>query len=233
MKRYALFPAVFALLMLAGCARLDNYAEPKSMLSGRVVYQGTPIGVEHNQVWLQLWDPGLGKLASINTRVAQDGSYSELLFNRSYKIVFPAGRGPFRTIIKDATARDTLYVNMSGNQTLDIEVQPYYMIRNAQFQGGEKRVTANFSIEKIISGADERAIERVTLYVNRTQFVSGQNNIAATNAATEDISTTAPMSLTVNVPDIVPAQREVYARVGVKIAGIEQLIFSEVAKVNL
>jgi hypothetical protein len=76
----------------------------------------------------------------LSTRnVAQDGSYSAILFNGSYKMVFPKGRGPFKTLEKDATAKDTLFVKLSGNQTLDVEVMPYYMIRTPQFSGGKAK----------------------------------------------------------------------------------------------
>ncbi len=41
------------------------------------------------------------------------------------------------------------------------------------------------------------------------------------------------ISLKVDVPARVPTQDYAYARVGVRIAGVEDMIFSEITKVNL
>ncbi len=72
-----------------------------------------------------------------------------------------------------AAAKDTVYVNINGSQTLDIEVTPYYMIRNPQITASGGNVNATVSLEKIITDANAKDVERVTLYVNKTQFVSG------------------------------------------------------------
>src|SRR5215217_3948136 len=112
---FQLMTLLATVILFSSCEK-DNYTAPKSILSGKIVYNGEPIGVEYNQVRLQLWQPGFGKLAAIDAQVDQAGSYSALLFDGNYKMVFPQGRGPFRTIQKDAAAKDTVFVNISGNQ---------------------------------------------------------------------------------------------------------------------
>ncbi|WP_031528302.1 DUF3823 domain-containing protein [Dyadobacter crusticola] len=211
----------------------DNFTAPKSTLSGRIVYNGEPIGVEFNQVRMQLWQPGFGKLAPIDAPIDQEGRYSALLFNGNYKLVFPAGRGPFRTIQQDAAKKDTLYVTVNGNQTLDVEVQPYFMIRNPTFNGGEGKVSASVKLEQIVTGANAKAVERVSLYVNKTNFVSRATNIGTMDLAPADIKDMNNISLSVNVPALVPAQGYVFARIGVKIKDVEDMIFSPVQKIDL
>lgn len=225
-------PLLTMVMLIAACDK-DNYTEPKSTLSGQVMYKGEPVGVEDNQVRLQLWQPGFGKLAAIDAPLAQDGSYSAMLSDGSYKMVFPKGRGPFRTVVKDPSAKDTLYVNLSGNQKLDVEVLPYYMIRTPQFSGGENRVSVSLKLEKIITDADAKNVERVSLYVNRTEFVSRATNVAVTDLAGADIKDLNAISLAANVPVLSPVQKYVFARVGVKIRDVEDMIFTPVQKINL
>jgi hypothetical protein len=230
--RFHLIPLLAIVILVASCGK-DNYTEPKSTLSGQIVYNGEPIGVEYDQVRLQLWQPGFGKLAAIDAQVNQEGSYSAILFNGNYKMVFPKGRGPFKTLEKDATVKDTLFVKLEGNQTVDVEVLPYYMIRTPQFNGGESKVSVALKLEKIIKDVNAKDVERVTLYVNKTEFVSRSTNIATSEIAGGDIKDLNTISLTTNVPALVPTQNYVFARVGVKIKDVEDMVFSPVQKVQL
>jgi hypothetical protein len=227
------FIPLLALVALFSSCDKDNYPSPKSTLSGQIVYKGEPIGVEDNQVRLQLWQPGFGKLAAIDAPIAQDGTYSAMLFDGSYKMVFPKGRGPFKTLVKDPAAKDTVFVNLSGNQKLDVEVMPYYMIRTPNFSGGESKVAVALKLEKIITGADAKDIERVSLYVNRTEFVSRATNVSVADLAGADIKDLNTINLTANVPTLSPVQKYVFARVGVKIKDVEDMVFSPVHKVDL
>lgn len=219
------------LALLASCEK-DNFTEPKSTLSGRIVYNGEPIGVEYNQVRLQLWQPGFGKLAAIDAQVDQSGMYSATLFNGDYKLVFPKGRGPFKTLEKDAAAKDTLFVTLEGDKQVDVEVQPYYMIRTPQFAGAENKVTATLKLEKIITGAEAKDIERVSLFINKTQLVSRATNVSVTDIAGADVKNMNAITLETEIPALVPTQKYVFARVGVKIKDVEDMIFSPVQKVE-
>lgn len=224
------------ILLLSGffvACEKDNYVAPKSVLSGKIVYKGEPIGVENDQVRLQLWQPGFGKIAAIDAPVSQDGSYSTILFDGTYKLVFPKGRGPFMTVEKDATAKDTLFVKLAGSQTLDAEVLPYYMIRNAQLSGGESKVSGTLKLEKIITDVNAKDIERISPYVNKTQRVSRATNVAIADLAGADVKDFNNVTLTAIVPGLIPTQMYVFARIGVKIKDVEDMVFSPVQKVNL
>ncbi len=222
-----IFTLIIATTILASCA-WDNYDEPQSFLKGNIVYNNEPIGVSYNDVTFQLWEPGWQLSYPIDVVVAQDGSYSAKLFNATYKLVFPDGQGPFRMV-----GADTLTVNIAGNQTLDIEVEPYYMIRNAQFSASGRNVTASFQAEKIITDADALDIERVNLYVNKGMFVDFRTNVASTEISGGDIANPGSISMSVSVPELTPTQNYVYARVGLKVAGREDMIFSQVQKIDL
>lgn len=211
----------------------DNYEPPKSYLTGHIVYQGEAIQVERNQVPFQLFQFGFGRVGPINGIVAQDGSYSALLFDGEYKLIIPNGQGPFLWPKTAAGNPDSVTVTMRGSQELDLEVTPYYMVRNAQISASGGNVNATFSLEKIINDANARDVEAVHLYVNKTQFVSGGNQVASTSIAGANISDMNSIALSVAVPAMVPTQDYVFARVGVKISGVEDMLFSPLVKVQL
>lgn len=231
--RYKLIVPMLALATIFVSCEKDNYTEPKTFLTGNIVYKGESIGVEQDLVRLQLWQPGFGRLAPIDAPIAQDGSYSSLLFDGNYKLTFFRNDGPWKTVIKDAVARDTIFVNLRGDQKVDIEVMPYYMIRNAKFSKETAKVSSTFDVEKVITGVDARDIERVSLLISRTQFVSRANNIGIANKSGADVTGKTNFSLSVDVPTISPAQGFVFARVGVKIRDVEDMVFSKVEKIQL
>ena len=223
---------VIALVASMAACKKDNYAQPSSSLNGHVVYQGEAIQLERNQVPLQIYQYGFGKVGPIGQTFAQDGTFSATLFNGNYKIIVPNGQGPFLWKQTVAGDPDTVNVTLSGNKTVDLEVTPYYMIRNPQITGAGGAITATFKAEKIITDANAKDIERVSLYINKDQFVSGGDNIAVTDLAAADIVDVNNISLAVTVPAIIPTQTFVYARIGLKIAGLEDMIFSPLQKVT-
>jgi len=225
---------IIALLITATGCKKDNYDAPSVELKGHLTYKGTTINVEHGQVPFDVYQPGFGKSGSIRGYFDQEGAYSLLLFNGNYKFTIPANQGPFLWKELSAGKRDTLAVNLTGSQTLDIEVTPFYMLRQAKFTAASSKVTAVFNIEKVITDANAKNIERVTLYLGKTQFVSenGDNRIAKTDVAGSAVTSLNNVSISVNIPTITPTQNYVFARVGLKIAGVEDMIYTPVTKVS-
>lgn len=219
-------------IMIAGNAcRKDNYEQPDARLNGRLVYKGEPVEVEYNQVPFELYQFGFGKVGPLGNTFAPDGSYSMVLFNGEYKFIIPNGQGPFKWKQTPQGAPDSLTINIQGSQELNIEVTPYYMIRNPQLTATGGKVNASFAIEKIITDASAKNIEDVRLYINKTQFVSGADNIASDNIDGGAITNPAAVNLGVTVPAL--SQNYVFARIGLKVAGVEDRIFSPVVKVQL
>lgn len=218
----------------------DNYDAPSVTLEGRITYLGEPVNVSSKDVSFELWEPGWGKNGAIGVNINQDGSYSALLFNGNYKLVIPPSQGPFRSKINNETNSDTVLIQLNGSRTMDIEVIPYYMIRNPQLAlNGTNEVKASLQLEKIITDVNARDIENVFLYLNQTSFVDGTNYIARTSLAGSSITDPANVSLQVTIPAVISAngttgdQKYVYARIGVKISGVEDLLFSPVQKIDL
>jgi len=223
---------LFLVCTAAACSK-DNYKAPASVLKGRLMYKGDSIGVERNQVPLQLYQYGFGKVGAINGNFSQEGLYSFELFDGDYKLIIPNGQGPFIWKKLANGDPDSISVSLKGGETLDLEVTPYYMLRGAAFTGGGGKVTSNFSVIKVIADpAVAKDVERVTLYVNKSQFVSGADNIAATDLAGSAITDPDHVTLNVTVPATLPAQNYVYARVGLKIKDVEDMIFTPVTKVT-
>jgi hypothetical protein len=211
----------------------DNYDKPESQLTGRIVYQGEPLGFSISEVNFQLFEPGWQLVAPINVNVAADGSYSALLFDGKYKLVIPQNRGPFMNIPNNGS--DTIIVDLKGKTVKDIEVMPYYMIRNPQISASARVVTASFKAEKIINDANAKNIERVNLYVNKTMLVDNRSDYHIVKAELGGNAIADPNSITlsVTVPELTIVQNYAFARVGIKIAGVEKMIFSPVQKINL
>lgn len=230
-KHISLIVVLSALLF--SCKK-DNYDAPTSMLNGALLYAKDTVFVEFNRVTYQLFQYGFGKVGPIESSFTQEGAYSSLLFDGEYKFTIPTGQGPFRWKEKSAGVPDSVAITVKGNTSFNIDVTPYYMIRGAQFSASGTKAKATFSIEKIITDANAKDIERVNLYINKTQFVSGANNIGSAEISGANI--TNPSAVNMEVDIVMPAnqatQNYVFARVGLKIAGIEDMVFSNIQQVN-
>ena len=221
-------------ILFVSCEK-DNYEEPNSKLAGRIVYNGEPVGVEHNQVPYELYQSGFGKVGAIGSSFGQDGSFSALLFDGTYKLIIPNGQGPFKWKQTAAGNPDSVVINLTGSQNLDIDVVPYYMIRTPQLTAAGGKVTGTFKIEKVVVDATAKDIESVNIYINKTQFVSGNGDYNIANAGKDGSAITDPnnVSLEVSIPTMTPTQNYVFARIGLKIVGVEDRIFSPVQKITL
>jgi len=218
---------------LASCA-YDNYEPPKSQLKGKIVYNGDAINVASGEVQLRLIEPGWVRQNPIDVQVAQDGSFSALLFDATYKLYIPNGQGPYRSILNQETNTDTILVSLKGSKEMNIEVLPYYMLRSPSFTMSAKKLTATCRLEKIITDANARNIDRIFLYVSKTQFVDNRTSIVREEDVTINMDDLNNVSLSVNVPAVpLSNQSYVYARIGVKIAGVDDLLFSPVEKMNV
>lgn len=233
MKRFVLYIFLIAICTGIASCKKDNFKAPESKLSGRLVYKGDPIGVEQFQVPYELFQYGFGKVGGINSSFAQDGTYSALLFDGEYKLDIPNGQGPFIWKQLASGNPDSISISLKGSQTLDLEVLPYYMIRTPQLAAAGGKVTGTLKIEKVITDAAAKNIEKVRIYINKTQFVSGGDyNIAQTEIDGASITDFNNVSLGVNIPTISPTQNYVFARIGIKIDGVEDMIFSPVQKIS-
>lgn len=232
---------VFLVALVASCKK-DNYEPPKSQLTGRFVYKGEPIQVEYDRVPYEIYEYGFGKVAPVGTYtdaglntstvISPEGTFSVLLYDGDYKLVVRPGQGPF-VWPQTAGKSDSVAITVKGATTRDIDVEPYYMVRSPQFAFAAGKVTGTFKVEKIITDATRaKNIERAVLFINKTNFVSNDNNIARAEVAGAAITDPNNISLNVTVPTLTPTQNYVFARIGVKSAGVEDWIFSPVQKIQ-
>ena len=239
-----------SLALLAGfglfACEKDNFEPPKSAFEGRVVYKGEPLlmqsasntDVNNNSdfpVFLELWQQAYNNRSSIRVPIKQDGSFSALLFDGEYKLIVPNGQGPFLWKRTDKNTPDSLTISMQGSKTMDIEVTPYYMVRTPQFSVSGRKVSGSVKLEQVITDAtNAKTVERVSLYANKTQFVDAGNNIIKADLAGTAIKDLANVTLTTgDVGSIVPSQNYVFVRIGLKITGVEDMIYTPVQKVTL
>lgn len=229
--------ACFVLFVFASACSLnnyDNYDSPDAILEGNIVYEGEPIPVSYDNVTFELWQSGFGRETPINVTVAQNGSYSAELFSGDYRLILQDAQGPYITPTNSETNSDTVMVSLNGNQSLDIEVIPYHMIRNAEFSISDRTVSANFGIEKILSDEEGgKAVQDVSLYISKTQFVDGRTSISSQTVAAGDIADMSNISLNTDVPELTPTQDYIFARIGVKVVDVEDMLFSTVEKIQL
>ena len=223
---------IAAVAVLFSSCKKDNYDAPAADFTGRIVYKGEAINVQYGQVNFELWQSGFGNYSALNVNVNQDGNYSAKLFDGDYKLVFSPNQGSFLWKKNAAGRQDTIAVNINGSKTMDIEVMPYYMIRGATLTTASGKINGFCKLEKIITNADGKDIESVSLYINKTQFVDGSNNIATQQLNGTAIADLNNLNMSVSIPAMTPTQNYVFARIGVKIAGVDDLIFTPVTKIS-
>jgi len=216
-----------------GACEYDNYDAPGSKFEGRVIYQGAPLQVDSRDLKMELWEIGWKKKIKIDVQVSQEGTFSALLFDGDYKLYIPRNTVPFKVPVNDKTHSDTLLVEIRGSQTLDIEVTPYYVVKNTAMSNTGRKINATFSLEQIITDANAKNVDEVFLYVSKTNLVASRDDVGGVvSVKGADITDLNHVTLSREVQALTPDQPYVFARVGVKLAGVEYLIYSPVQKIQ-
>ena len=224
-KTFLLTISLGVIALMAGCKK-DNYKAMDSILSGRVLYQNLPVEVRSNGVQLELWQSGFELFTKIAVHVNQDGTFAASLFNGDYKLTRLRGNGPW------ADNTDTINVRVNGNTTVDVPVDPYFVIKSATFTRSGNDINASITIQRVNT---TKALELVRLYIGPT-YVTDQNNNAASNqklaAAITDLNQ--PVTLTATIPAALVSSKDyVYVRAGVKTLGVAELVYSASQKIML
>jgi hypothetical protein len=222
MKHFAITLLAGLGLLAAGCAK-DNITPPTSQLTGRITYQNQALNVRGSgNVQLELWQRGEFNRNKIQVFVAQDGTYSADLFDGDYKLTRLRDNGPWQN------NTDSISVTVKGNTVIDVPVTPYFAIGTATIAKSGSNVTASFPVTKI----GTRDIEAATLFVSYRQFVDVSNQFATASKYTADLTNLSqPVNLSVAIPASVKGT--IYARVGVKTQGVNELIYSPVQQIVL
>ncbi|MGS2738264.1 DUF3823 domain-containing protein [Sinomicrobium sp. M5D2P17] len=220
MKRIIVFITI--LLGLSSC-EYDNYDPPQSELTGRLLYEGGPIGVRQGINIFQLYEPGWENFEPIGLNVKQDGTFSARLFDGDYQLVLINGNGPW------VNQSDTIDIHVNGNRELDVTVNPFFMIRNENFEIEGSALKVTFDIEQVVEATD---LQFVSLYIGETMLVDNQfnaNEERLPSGSIEDINETISLEMDISGID----QEFLFARIGIKTQGNPELIFSQVEKITL
>jgi hypothetical protein len=222
MRKLPYFTLAFAASLTA--CELDNYTAPETMLEGRVVFQGQPVGLRQNAVELELWQDGYELDRHIPVHVAQDGTFSAKLFDGEYKLVRKQNNGPW------VNNPDTMLVRVSGSTSIDVPVQPFFVIDQWRVQRNNSTLQATVSVNEVVPG---RRLERVALFVGKGVLVDARYNLGSASRASGTTGLAGPITLEYDLSRISGNRDYVYARVGVKTAGVEEMIYTEPQKIQL
>lgn len=233
MKKIALFLFAALTILFTSC-EYDNFDAPNTTLTGKVSYNGQPICVKNNQVSFRLYEPGWELSAStyMNVQVAQDGTFSASVYTgKTYKLIRVENVGPW----VNPTAADTLTIT-AGSRPIDMPVTPYYLLENPSITCSNKIVTGTCSIREITAG---RRIEKVGLYAGRNLIVDDTYNFGHTETAEAQAGNSITLSVDLSSLSInstansLPSTGFIYARMALKIEGIDAMVYTEPIQVGI
>ena len=218
-----IFSVILLLVLFSGCGK-DNFDAPESRLVGRVTYQGKALNLRGTgeAVQLQLYQDGYEKNDPISVFVAQDGTFSALLFDGQYRLTTRDGNGPW------VNNHESVTVNLKGHTEVNLEVTPYFTISDEQLSVSGSVMNASFTINRIVPDAK---ISRVMLLLSKTQFADDVNNLFRqdfSDVASGSVNLSADLSGNTEVTKA----KALYARVGVLANGADQAIYSPVVRLK-
>ena len=130
---------------------------------------------------------------------------------------------------RETPSNDTIYISVKGNTVQDIPVTPYFFVRNVSFAKNGNKITARFTINKVVANAN---MENVGLYLGTgilTDEKQKEAELKLGNAVSLDQENTAE----IEIPSGVVNESYLYARVGVKSDKSSEYCYSQSIKVAL
>ena len=217
MKSKLLFLLLILTVVFASCEK-DNREAPSSTISGSITYGKQPLSLRSNGVQLELWQHGYQLFSKIPVYVNQDGTFSARVFDGNYKLTLLKGNGPW------ADLTDSIDVTVKGSTQVDVPVNPYFTINNETFQKNGTTIAATFNLQKVDTS---KALDLAKIYIGQTIITDENNNAANAQKAAADITDVSqPVTLSIDVPASLATKDYIYVRVGVKAAGVAELLYS-------
>lgn len=212
------------LLLLSACKK-DNLKEPTAKLTGRIVYQGQPVGVRSSGVQFEIWQSGYQLFSKIPLNIAQDGTFSAALFNGNYKIVRSLGAGPW------ADNTDTINVKLDGTASVDVPIEPFFTIKNVTFEkNGTTGIKATFTVEK---NTTTKTLELARIYIGPNLILDQNNNSANAQLTAGSITIGQPVTINVTIPASIANEDYIFVRAAVKTTGVAELLYTQSQKIQL
>jgi len=212
--------AVLSAFAFSSCG-LDNYDAPTADLKVTVTYNGQQIGLRDGYVTLQAYQPGYELSNPFTMYCNQVGEFSAKVFDGDYYVTLTSGNGPW---VNDNNQYSVKVSGGSGETT--ISVTPYFTISGASINLSGSTVSASFTVDQVVSSAN---LSDVMLVVSKTAFANEGVYIKRANASELK---TGSQTLTVSLDDSDLKSNSLYGRIGVKAAGADQAIYSEIIKIK-
>ena len=138
----------------------DNYEAPQSQLTGRIVYEDEAVGLRQTGTGqdynvLELYQPGFEGTAPIPVYVDQDGRFSAMLFDGTYRLVAKNGSGPW------VDSGTELNFDVRGNTNIDFPVTPLLCHPRRTVQHGKRQTHRFIPYRPRGFHADQRQTRRV------------------------------------------------------------------------
>ena len=130
---------------------------------------------------------------------------------------------------RETPSNDTIYISVKGNTVQDIPVTPYFFVRNVSFAKNGNKITARFTINKVVANAN---MENVGIYLGTgilTDEKQKEAELKLGNAVSLDQENTAE----IEIPSGLVNESYLYARVGVKSDKSSEYCYSQSIKVAL
>ena len=207
-----IYLAICALALTFAACEYDNYDEPGSRFSGRILYNGEQLGFGYNEVYIELWEQGNWQLKeAIRVNVNIDGTFSQVLFDGDYKMVIPKSARPF------LVEQDTVLLKIRGSKEMDIEVTPYYTIENVKY----KYNAADDKLEYVGKTAYLYQGSQINWHTLNTQNNPG--------GSLDNVIFSGPA---VNSSKLPTAQNYIFGRVAVQVNGISPMLMPHPKKIT-
>ena len=118
---------------------------------------------------------------------------------------------------------------MKGNTVQDIPVTPYFSVRNVSFARNGNKVTARFTINKVVADAN---LENVGIYLG-TGILTDEKQKEAELKLGNTVSLNQENTAEIEIPSGLLNESYLYARVGVKSDKSSEYCYSQSIKVAL
>lgn len=217
----------FLVFILTNC-KLDNFDAPTSQLKGRFVYNGEALqmrgtGGDGDQIInaVQI-DERFENVGTIPIFVNSNGEFNNLMYDGHYKLVVRQDKGPWIPI------KDSIDVYIDGNTNLDIEVTPYFMLKNSEITLDNNVVNVKTDVEQIVEYA---TISELKVYLSSTQFVDDRVRIGEYTCPNSKVGSN-EFNFDFSNDDKIKNSKFLFARVAVKANGANEYIFSNVIQLR-
>ncbi|WP_437920388.1 DUF3823 domain-containing protein [Sphingobacterium sp. LRF_L2] len=221
--KFFLAVAIVITGLLTSC-EYDNFEEPSSMLTGKVMYENTTIGVRRHGTRLQVIQKGYALQTPMDIYIDQDGTYSAVVSDGDYKL-FRVGDAPWLP-----QAADTIEITVKGNTQIDVPVTPYFTVEDESFLVSNNSLIATFKVNKIVSTAN---VDAVKLYLGETLFTDNSKYEYSQELDVNSLTLGTVTNITAAIPSSLQNLDYVFARVGVKSTSSGEYYYSQVQKIAL